>query len=117
MEKELDKKIIEEIKSKIASLKADKPKRKIFPLVVFGEDGDDKEVYVGYFARPNMMTFDKFLTMSKSQGEVKSMNVLANDCFIDGDRELIDNEDLFIYGLMPQLSTILNSRTGQLATF
>jgi hypothetical protein len=39
---------------------------------------------------------------------------LAKDCFIEGDRELIDDDSLFLFGLMGQLSEIIKMRQGKL---
>ena len=37
-----------EIKEKAQKIKEEKKLRKIYPMVVFGEEGDEKEVYVAY---------------------------------------------------------------------
>lgn len=106
--------IISEIKSKVEELKNKNPKvRKIFPLVVFGEDGDDKELYVGYFRQPSVVAFSKHLSLSQKD-PVGAMRELAKDCFLDGDKELISDESLFTFGLMGQLGRLIEVRKGQL---
>jgi len=42
------------------------------------------------------------------------MRELAKDCFVDGDKELIKDDSLFIYGLMPHLAQIIELRKGKL---
>lgn len=38
------------------------------------------------------------------------MRTLAKDCYIEGDKDLVDNESLFLFGLMGQLSEIITTR-------
>ena len=47
---------------------------------------------------------------ASKKDEVTAMRTLAKDCFLDGDRELIDDESLFLFGLMGQLSEIISTR-------
>lgn len=42
------------------------------------------------------------------------MRQLAKDCFVDGDKELVDNDSLFLFGLMGQLSEIISTRQNVL---
>lgn len=103
------------IEKKVKELKAQNPDIKmIFPIVVDGnEDFGEKENYVGYFRQPSFKTFSKYLTASQSNQAV-AMRTLAKDCFLDGDRELIDDDSLFLFGLMGQLSKIIEMRHGRL---
>lgn len=103
-----------QIKEQALKLKADKKLRKVYPMVVFGDtDCDEKEVYVAYLAEPTFAQFSKFMAASK-RDEVSSMRTLAKDCFLEGDKELIDNDSLFLFGLMGQLSEIITTRQGTL---
>ncbi|MDR3266810.1 MAG: hypothetical protein LBT24_04475 [Tannerella sp.] len=103
-----------EIKEKALKLKTDKKLRKVFPMVVFGDETcEEKEVYVAYMAEPNFPQFSKFMAASKKD-EVTAMRTLAKDCFLDGDRELVDNDSLFLFGLMSQLSEIISTRQSAL---
>lgn len=98
------------IKETALKLKQEKKLRKIYPMVVFGEENcDEKEVYVAYLAEPTFPQFSKFMAASKKD-EVMAMRTLAKDCFIDGDRDLVDNESLFLFGLMGQLSELITTR-------
>lgn len=105
---------IKEIEEKMAALKTAHPKARIFPLAVEGDpDCDDKEIYIGYFKQPSFPEFSKYLAASQKD-QVVAMRVLAKDCFLDGDKELVDNDSLFLFGLMGQLTEIIKMRQGKL---
>ena len=66
-----------EIKAKAVKLKAEKKLRKIFPMVVFGDEAcDEKPVYVAYLAEPTFPQFSKFMAASKKD-EVTAMRTLV----------------------------------------
>lgn len=99
---------VAELKSKNASL------RVIFPIVIDGNpDYDDKELYIGYFRQPDFKTFSKYLSAASSNNAV-AMRTLAKDCFLDGDKELVDDDSLFMFGTMGQLGRIIEMRNGRL---
>ena len=103
-----------QIKEKAAALKAEKKVRKVYPMVVFGDtDCGEKEFYVAYMGEPTFPQFSKFMAASKKD-EVNAMRQLARDCFLDGNKELVDNESLFLFGLMSQLSEIITTRQSLL---
>jgi len=103
-----------QIKEKALKLREERKLRKIYPMVVFGEEGyDEKEIYVAYMSEPSFPQFSKFMAASKKD-EVNAMRQLAKDCFVDGDKELVDNESLFLFGLMGQLSEIISTRQNVL---
>lgn len=94
------------IKEKALKLKEEKKLRKICPMVVFGDTANgEKEIYVAYMSEPSFPQFSKFMAASKKD-EVIAMRTLARDCFVDGDKELVDDESLFLFGLMGQLSEL-----------
>ena len=64
-------------------------------------------------AEPTFPQFSKFMAASKKD-EVMAMKTLAKDCFIEGDKELVDDESLFLFGLMGQLSEIIATRQSTL---
>lgn len=106
-----------EIKEKAIKLKTEKKLRKIYPMVVFGDTNcGEKEFYVAYMAEPSFSQFSKFMAASKKD-EVTAMRTLAKDSFIDGDKELVDNESLFLFGLMSQLSEIITTRQSMIVNF
>ena len=51
---------------------------------------------------------------ASKKDEVMAMKTLAKDCFIEGDKELVDDESLFLFGLMGQLSEIISTRQSTL---
>ncbi|MCR4849084.1 MAG: hypothetical protein K5920_09595 [Bacteroidales bacterium] len=106
--------IEEQIANKANELKAANPKDRIFPIAVEGDvDYGEKPVYVGYFKQPSFPIFSKYLAASQKDQAI-AMRSLARDCFLDGDKELIDNDSLFLFGLMGQLSEIIKIRQGKL---
>lgn len=99
-----------EIRDRALALKMDKKLRKVSPIVVFGDtDCGEKEYYVCYMAEPTFPQFSKFMAASKKD-EVTAMRTLAKDCFIEGDRELVDNDSLFLFGVMGQLGELIQTR-------
>lgn len=111
---ELTEKQLKEIKAKVDELKTSDAKLKVvFPIVVEGNEYDSKEMYIGYFRQPTFIIFSKYISLSQKDNAV-AMKTLANDCFLDGDKELITDDSLFLFGLMPQLSQIIEIRNGKL---
>lgn len=103
-----------QVEKTVAEIKAANPKIKVvYPIVVEGEDYDGKEYYIGYFKQPDLKAFSKYLT-SAQNNSVVSMRALAQDCFIQGDKELIEDESLFIFGLMGQMGNIIKVRNSAL---
>lgn len=80
MEQELSLDQISSIKAKADEIKKAKKLKKVYPIYVFGEEGDEKELYLGYFGTPNIVTFSKFLSNSKKD-EVTAIRQLARDTF------------------------------------
>ena len=123
MEKEeiLDENVVEitstvkaEIEKKVAELREKNPNiRVIFPIVVEGNEYDEKPMYIGYFRQPSFQAFSKYLSASQSNQGV-AMRTLATDCFLDGDKELVDDDSLFLFGLMGQLTKVIEMRHGRL---
>ena len=102
------------IKDKAVELKKTKNVARVIPIVVFGNvEQGEKELYVAYLSEPSFMNFSKFMSAAK-QDEVVAMKVLAKDCFLEGDMELVDNDSLFLFGLMGRLNEIIASRQNQI---
>lgn len=108
----------EAIKKKLESIKKENPKenKRIRPIVIFGDEFDDKELYVGYFREPNFAAFSKFVQLQKKD-DVAALRALARDTFVDGDKEMIDDDSLFLYGLSPELGKILEARQTKVVNF
>lgn len=102
------------IEAKVKELKAADPKvKRIYPIVVEGDpENDEKDYYVGYFRQPSFPTFSKYLAASQSNN-ANAMRQLAKDCLLAGDSELVEDESLFLFGLMAQMSKIVESRNGR----
>lgn len=88
-------------------------KKRVFVIAVKGWESDEKPLYIAYLTQPNLMQFSQYMSFMQKD-IVQANQMLARNVFVDGDKELIDNEDLFLYGLMPQLSKIVDSREGEL---
>lgn len=105
------------IKEQANKLKSENKLRKVFPIVVWGDKkSGEKEIYVAYMKEPTFPVFSKFMAASK-RDEVSAMRTLAKDCFLSGDKELVDNESLFLFGMMGQLSEIITTRQSALVNF
>ncbi|MBD5306622.1 MAG: hypothetical protein HDS14_03210 [Bacteroides sp.] len=105
--------IREEIVKKAEALKAEHKLRKIFIIIVEGEEGDDKPLYIAYMRRPGLMHFSQYMNFAQKD-VVQANKMLAANIFLAGDREMVDDEDLFLYGTMGQLSQIIDSRNADM---
>lgn len=103
-----------EIENKITTLKQNDPKlKRIYPIMVLGDvEAGEKPYYIGYFKQPPFPAFSKYLSLSQKD-QAGAMRELAKDCFLDGDKELIKDESLFLYGLMPHLAQLIEMRQGK----
>ena len=93
----------EEIVKKAEELKAQHKLRKIFIIVVEGEEGDDKPLYIAYLRRPSLIHFSQYMNFVQKD-LVQASKMLATNVFLAGDRELVDDDELFLYGTMQQLN-------------
>lgn len=105
--------IREEIVKKAEALKAEHKLRKIFIVIVEGEEGDEKPLYIGYLRRPSLMHFSQYMNFVQKD-VVQANKMLATNIFLAGDRELVDDDELFLYGTMGQLSQIIDSRNADM---
>lgn len=111
-ELELNEDTLAEIKKKVESLQKSKKLKKVFPFVIEGDEHDDKELYTIFLKEPSFKDFSKFQTMGK-QNEAQALRQLARDCYVDGDKELLDDDSLFMFGLMPQVMSIVRFRKSK----
>lgn len=105
--------IRENIKKKVMELKQKHGVKKVYVIVVEGDEDDDKPLYIGYFRRPNLMYFSQYMNFVQKD-LVQANKMLATNIFLDGDKELVDDDDLFLYGTMQQLSHVIDSRNADL---
>ena len=103
----------EEILKKAEARKAEHKLRKIFIVVVEGEEGDDKPLYIAYMRRPSLAHFSQYMTFVQKD-LVQANKMLASNVFLAGDRELVDDDDLFLYGTMQQLTQLIDSRNAEM---
>lgn len=105
--------IREQITKKIEELRTRTGNKRIQAIVVIGDEYDEKPLYVAYFKRPNTMQFS--LWMNQAQKDpVMANKTLAQSTYVDGDKELVDNEDLFLYGTMSKIAQLIESRNADL---
>ena len=110
---EISLEIREQITRKIEELRAKTGNKRIQAIVVIGDEYDEKPLYVAYFKRPNTMQFS--LWMNQAQKDpVMANKTLAQGTFVDGDKDLVDNEDLFLYGAMSKIAQLIESRNADL---
>ncbi len=109
----LDEKTKAEIKEKINALKKEKGIKRIFAIVVEGDDEDSKPMFVGYFRNPSIMHFSAYMSFV-TKDAVQAALTLAKSTFIDGDRELIDDDDVFLRGTFDRFSVIMERRNSDL---
>lgn len=112
VEVEIPQDVREAIAAKAAELKAKHKIRKVYICIVKGEE-DEKPFYVAYLRKPSLPHFSQYVTFAPKD-TIQANKMLAQNIFLDGDRELVDDDDLFLWGLMPQLNSILEMRSGEL---
>ena len=102
------------IDKEIEKLKKENPTAKgIFAIAVKGdEDYGEKSEYVAYFKRAGSATFTKYMAALSKDNTYAGAKMLAKETFIGGDRELIDDDDLFIYGVFPRIHEATKVRQG-----
>jgi hypothetical protein len=103
----------QEIVKKAEELKAQHKLRKIFIIVVEGEEGDDKPLYIAYLRRPSLIHFSQYMNFVQKD-LVQASKMLATNVFLAGDRELVDDDELFLYGTMQQLNHLIDSRNADM---
>ena len=110
---EITPEITASILEKANAIRQEKGIKRIYPIVIVGDEFDEKPLYVGYFTRPDFPTFSMFMN-KVNQDSVQASRMLAQNCFVDGDRELLNDDDLFLYGLMNQLTVLIDNRHAEL---
>lgn len=102
------------IEAKVKTLQ--KKHGKIQVIAVAGMEGDDKELYVAYMKKASIASFSRFTSKAKSD-EVLAAKGLCDDLFVAGDKELLEDDELFMFGLMPQLDQIMKIRQSKVINF
>lgn len=103
-----------QISTKIVELKAKFNVKKVFVVIVEGNTDDgEKPYYIAYLRRPNLMQFSQYMNFVQKD-LVQANQMLARNIFLDGDKELVDNEELFLYGTMNQLNHVIDARNSDM---
>lgn len=103
-----------QISAKIVELKAKFNIKKVFVVIVEGNaDDGEKPYYIAYLRRPNLMQFSQYMNFVQKD-LVQANQMLARNIFLDGDKELVDNEELFLYGTMNQLNHVIDARNSDM---
>ncbi len=110
---EISVEVREQITKKIEELRTQTGNKRIQAIVVAGDEYDEKPLYVGYFKRPNTMQFSLWMNQAQKDPVVAN-KTLAQNTFVSGDKELVDNEDLFLYGTMSKVAQLIESRNADL---
>lgn len=110
---EISVEVREQITKKIEELRTQTGNKRIQAIVVAGDEYDEKPLYVGYFKRPNTMQFSLWMNQAQKDPVVAN-KTLAQNTFVFGDKELVDNEDLFLYGTMSKVAQLIESRNADL---
>lgn len=103
----------EEIAKKAEELKKIHNLRKVFVVVVQGDEDDEKPLYIAYLRRPNLMHFSQYMNFVQKD-LIQANKMLASNVFLAGDKELVDDEELFLYGTMQQLNRIIDARNADM---
>ena len=106
---EVGEKELQAIKDKAEEIKKEKNLKNVFPVVIAGDEYDDKDQYVVYLKEPSFKEFSRFSSMGKSN-EMQALRMLATDCYVGGDKCTIDNDSLFMGGLMTRITSIVRLR-------
>ncbi len=105
--------ISQSIDEKVNELKEKFNVKKVFVVVVKGDEDDEKPLYIGYFRRPNLMQFSVYMNFVQKD-LIQANKQLATNTFLAGDREMVDDDDLFLYGTMQQLNHLIDSRNADM---
>ena len=101
------------IKAKIAEIKSKTNIKRVFAIVVAGDEEDDKPMYIGYFRNPTIVNFSAYMSFVTKDAVQAALN-LARSTFLEGDRELIDDDDIFLRGTFDRFSAIMERRNSEL---
>lgn len=66
------------------------------------------------FRKPNRQELSYAMVASHQGNDAVSMcESIANSCYVEGDREIIDNDDYFL-GAMPVLTEMIDIKQGEI---
>jgi hypothetical protein len=67
---------------------------------------------IGLFKKPSRQVISMATALQENE-PMKFMEVIADNCFVAGDRELLDDDDCFL-AIMPMLNQLRELKTAQL---
>ena len=101
------------IKAKIAEIREKQHTKRVFAIVVEGDEFDEKPMFIGYFRNPSIMHFSNYMAFVTKDAVQAALN-LAKATFIEGDRELVDDDDIFLRGTFDRFSAIMERRNSEM---
>ena len=102
MEKlELTKERIEELKKKYKN--------------IWVYTSQDKK-YWAIFRKPSRVEFSLFMMTTQQSGEISASEELLNSCFIEGNKELLTDDEYF-YGLLTPIQSMLEFKSGEIKKY
>ena len=101
------------IKAKIAEIREKQHIKRVFAIVVEGDEFDEKPMFIGYFCNPSIMHFSNYMAFVTKDAVQAALN-LAKATFIEGDRELVDDDDIFLRGTFDRFSAIMERRNSEM---
>ena len=101
------------IKAKIAEIREKQHIKRVFAIVVEGDEFDEKPMFIGYFRNPSIMHFSNYMSFVTKDAVAAALN-LAKATFIEGDRELVDDDDIFLRGTFDRFSAIMERRNSEM---
>ena len=101
------------IKAKIAEIRGKQHIKRVFAIVVEGDEFDEKPMFIGYFRNPSIMHFSNYMAFVTKDAVQAALN-LAKATFIEGDRELVDDDDIFLRGTFDRFSAIMERRNSEM---
>lgn len=101
------------IKAKIAEIREKQHIKRVFAIVVAGDEFDEKPMFIGYFRNPSIMHFSNYMAFVTKDAVQAALN-LAKATFIEGDRELVDDDDIFLRGTFDRFSAIMERRNSEM---
>lgn len=109
----LSEKQLNAIKAKIAEIREKQHIKRVFAIVVEGDEFDEKPMFIGYFRNPSIMHFSNYMAFVTKDAVQAALN-LAKATFIEGDRELVDDDDIFLRGTFDRFSAIMERRNSEM---
>ena len=70
-------------------------------------------MFIGYFRNPSIMHFSNYMAFVTKDAVQAALN-LAKATFIEGDRELVDDDDIFLRGTFDRFSAIMERRNSEM---